>query len=73
MSIETLKQEFNVTTRYIHFPLHPDTPDEGISIQKLFAPLYAVIVARKREPNGIDGLCFEVAANAAGAGCCSSA
>ena len=37
MSIETLKQEFNVTTRYIHFPLHPDTPDEGISIQKLFA------------------------------------
>ena len=37
MSIETLKQEFNVTTRYIHFPLHPDTPDEGISIEKLFA------------------------------------
>ncbi|MDA0827863.1 MAG: DsbA family oxidoreductase, partial [Proteobacteria bacterium] len=26
-----------MTTRYIHFPLHPDTPDEGISIQKLFA------------------------------------
>ena len=37
MSIEALKKEFNVTTRYIHFPLHPDTPDEGISIQKLFA------------------------------------
>ena len=37
MSIEALKQEFNVTTRYIHFPLHPETPDEGISIQKLFA------------------------------------
>jgi len=37
VSIETLKQEFNVTTRYIHFPLHPDTPDEGISIEKLFA------------------------------------
>jgi len=33
VSIETLKQEFNVTTRYIHFPLHPDTPDEGISIE----------------------------------------
>ena len=26
-----------MTTRYIHFPLHPDTPDEGISIEKLFA------------------------------------
>jgi hypothetical protein len=37
VSIEALKKEFNVTTRYIHFPLHPDTPDEGISIQKLFA------------------------------------
>ena len=37
MSIEALKREFNVTTRYIHFPLHPDTPDEGISIQELFA------------------------------------
>ncbi len=37
MSIEALKQEFNVTTRYIHFPLHPDTPNEGIAIKKLFA------------------------------------
>lgn len=37
MSIEALKQKFNVTTRYIHFPLHPDTPDEGIPIQELFA------------------------------------
>ena len=36
MSIEALKQEFDIVTRYIHFPLHPDTPSEGLSIQAMF-------------------------------------
>jgi predicted DsbA family dithiol-disulfide isomerase len=36
VSIEKLKQEHNVQTRWIHFPLHPDTPQEGQSLADLF-------------------------------------
>lgn len=37
MSIEKLKQNYPVTTRWIHFPLHPETPQEGKSLAELFA------------------------------------
>ena len=37
MSIERLKQNYPVTIRWIHFPLHPDTPQEGKSLAELFA------------------------------------
>lgn len=36
MSVDALKQEFDLVTRYIHFPLHPETPEEGITIKDLF-------------------------------------
>ena len=36
MSIDKLKQEKNVVTRWIHFPLHPETPPEGIPMKDLF-------------------------------------
>lgn len=37
MSIEKLKQNYPVKTRWIHFPLHPETPQEGKSLAELFA------------------------------------
>lgn len=37
MSIEKLKANYPVSIRWIHFPLHPDTPLEGKSLVELFA------------------------------------
>lgn len=37
MSIEKLKQNYPVEIRWIHFPLHPETPQEGKSLAELFA------------------------------------
>ena len=35
--IERLKKEFQFETRWTAFPLHPETPPEGRSLQELFA------------------------------------
>jgi predicted DsbA family dithiol-disulfide isomerase len=35
--IERLRQEHGVKVKWIHFPLHPDTPAEGKSLAALFA------------------------------------
>jgi predicted DsbA family dithiol-disulfide isomerase len=35
--IEKLKQAFEVETRLVHFPLHPETPAEGRSMAELHA------------------------------------
>lgn len=37
MSIEKLKKNYPLEIRWIHFPLHPETPQEGKSIAELFA------------------------------------
>ncbi len=37
MRIERLKQNFNINVKLVHFPLHPETPEEGLSIAKLYA------------------------------------
>ena len=37
MSIEKLKANYPVEIRWIHFPLHPETPQQGRSLQELFA------------------------------------
>jgi predicted DsbA family dithiol-disulfide isomerase len=34
--IERLKKEHGVKVQWVHFPLHPDTPAEGRSLQDLF-------------------------------------
>ena len=36
MSIEQLKAELDVETRWLHFPLHPKTPPEGIPMKELY-------------------------------------
>ena len=37
MRIEKLRQAFELETRLVHFPLHPETPSEGRSIADLYA------------------------------------
>ena len=37
MRIERLTKEHNVVIKWVHFPLHPDTPAEGRSLEDLFA------------------------------------
>ena len=37
MRIEKLKREQDVRIKWVHFPLHPDTPTEGRSLADLFA------------------------------------
>jgi predicted DsbA family dithiol-disulfide isomerase len=35
--IEKLKREHGVRIKWVHFPLHPETPAEGLSLADLFA------------------------------------
>jgi predicted DsbA family dithiol-disulfide isomerase len=35
--VEKLKQNFDIDVRWIYFPLHPDTPSEGLALKDLFA------------------------------------
>jgi len=35
--IERLRKEYGVTIKWVHFPLHPETPAEGRSLEDLFA------------------------------------
>jgi len=35
--IEKLKRNFDVELKLVHFPLHPDTPQEGRSMKELYA------------------------------------
>jgi predicted DsbA family dithiol-disulfide isomerase len=35
--IERLRKEHGVQVKFVHFPLHPDTPQEGQSLAELFA------------------------------------
>ncbi len=36
MRIDKIKSSYNVAIRYTHFPLHPDTPNEGKTLEALF-------------------------------------
>ena len=37
MRIERLRQCYDIEVRWVHFPLHPDTPAEGLALEALFA------------------------------------
>ena len=37
MRIEKLKRNFDVEVKLVHFPLHPETPAEGQSMEELYA------------------------------------
>ena len=37
MRIEKLKENFDIKVKWVHFPLHPETPQEGRSMAELYA------------------------------------
>lgn len=37
MRVEKLKQSFEIATKLVHFPLHPETPLEGRSMAEIYA------------------------------------
>ena len=37
MRIERLRQRYNIRLRWVHFPLHPDTPPDGLTLEELFS------------------------------------
>lgn len=37
MRVEKLQQAFAINIAYRHFPLHPDTPADGLTLEELFA------------------------------------
>lgn len=36
MRVERLKREYDIRVEYVNFPLHPETPPEGISLLEMF-------------------------------------
>ena len=48
MRIEKLKRNFNVRIELVHFPLHPETPIEGRSLQELFGSGPDAIAEKQR-------------------------
>ena len=37
MRIDKLQESYDIDVQLVHFPLHPDTPTEGRSLEDLFA------------------------------------
>ena len=37
MRADRLLEQFDIQLKLTHFPLHPKTPDEGITLEQLFA------------------------------------
>ncbi len=37
MRIESLRKHYNIETHWTAFPLHPETPEEGLTLEELFA------------------------------------
>lgn len=35
--MEAIQSEFEIDVQYRHFPLHPDTPPDGLTLEQLFA------------------------------------
>lgn len=60
MRIDQLKTEIELDCRYHPFPLHPETPDEGMSLEELFGGRLDVpaAMARLREVAESLGLAF---------------
>ena len=37
MRIEQVKKDYEIEVRWVAFPLHPETPEEGLTLEELFA------------------------------------
>ena len=49
MRIEKLTQTYRITRKYIHFPLHPDTPPGGRTLEALFGAGPGVVEAKNAQ------------------------
>ena len=61
MRAEQIRDAFNVEIKWTHFPLHPDTPREGMTLQDLFAGRSVDIAAAQSRLQRVmqrDGLPF---------------
>ncbi len=48
MRTDQLREEFDLDIRWSMFPLHPETPDEGQSLEELFAGRYDIEALMQR-------------------------
>ncbi len=53
MRIEKLRQTFAIDVRWVHFPLHPETPEEGMTLETLFAGRNVDLDASYRRMKGL--------------------
>lgn len=53
MRVENLRKAYAINIVYRHFPLHPDTPVEGLTLEKLFAGRNIDIPAAKVRMTGL--------------------
>jgi len=51
--IEKLQQNFDVKTRFVHFPLHPETPQEGRTLEALFGCGAAEVEQKNANMSGL--------------------
>ena len=49
MRVDQLRDKYNLEIKLTHFPLHPDTPEEGLTLEQLFAGRNIDISAAKAE------------------------
>ena len=59
MRIERIRKNYDVKVKWVHFPLHPETPPEGRSLEDLFAGRgmdVAQMQAQMRERMEAEGL-----------------
>jgi len=51
--IEKLWEKYDIEVRFVHYPLHPDTPDEGMTLEALFAGRNIDIAASQAKMVGL--------------------
>ncbi len=62
MRTDRLVKEYDVEIKWLAFPLHPDTPEEGLTLEELFAGRdFDVSASRKRLERAAASLCLPLA------------
>ena len=51
--LKRLEQDYAIIVRYVHFPLHPETPAEGRTLQELFRCGPEEIIAKNTRMKGL--------------------
>ncbi len=60
--VKKLKQNYDIEVKIVHFPLHPETPEEGRTLQDMFATGPEAIAEKNRTMKGLmeaEGLPFK--------------